>query len=46
MATGGISRKLPVPRFLYRLFFPIDLAFSRWVPRLLASFFTITLTRR
>src|SRR6266446_7162933 len=32
MATGGISRKLPVPRFLYRLFFPIDLAFSRWVP--------------
>jgi len=46
MATGGFSRKLPVPRFLYRLFFPIDLAFSRWVPRLLASFFTITLTRR
>jgi SAM-dependent methyltransferase len=46
MATGGIPRKLPVPRFLYRLFFPIDLAFSRWVPRLLASFFTITLTRR
>jgi SAM-dependent methyltransferase len=46
MATGGISRKLPVPRFLYRLLFPIDLAFSRWVPQLLASFFTVTLTRR
>ena len=35
MATAGISRKLPVPRFLYRLLFPIDVAFSRWVPQLL-----------
>jgi len=46
MVTGGISRKLPVPRFLYRGLFPIDLAFSRCLPRLCASFFTITLTRR
>src|SRR6266581_2009406 len=29
MATGGISHKLPVPRFLYQTLFPIDLAFSR-----------------
>src|SRR5207249_12280098 len=46
IVTGGISRKLPVPRFLYRGLFPIDLAFSRCLPRLCASFFTITLTRR
>jgi len=46
MVTGGISHKLPIPHFLYRALFPIDLALSRWFPRLLASFFTITLTRR
>jgi SAM-dependent methyltransferase len=46
MATGGISHRLPVPRFLYRALFPIDLALSRSLPRLCASFFTITLTRR
>jgi len=46
MATGGISCRLPVPHFVYRVFFPIDLAFSRSFPHLLASFFTITLTRR
>jgi SAM-dependent methyltransferase len=46
MATGGISHRLPVPRFLYRALFPIDLALSRSFPRLCASFFTITLTRR
>jgi SAM-dependent methyltransferase len=46
MATGGISRRLPVPSFLYRAFFPIDLTLSRCFPRLCASFFTLTLTRR
>jgi SAM-dependent methyltransferase len=46
MATGGISHRLPVPRFLYRVLFPIDLAISRCFPRLCASFFTLTLTRR
>ncbi len=46
MATGGISRRLPVPCFLYRAFFPVDLALSRYFPRLCASFFTVTLTRR
>jgi SAM-dependent methyltransferase len=46
MTTGGISHRLPVPRFLYRALFPIDLALSRSFPRLCASFFTITLTRR
>ncbi len=46
MITGGISRKLPVPHFLYRAVFPIDLALSRYFPRLCASFFSVTLTRR
>jgi len=46
MATGGISRKLPVPRSLYRVFFLADLALSRQFPRFCATFFTATLTRR
>lgn len=46
MVTGGISHKLPVPSFLYRGLFPVDLALSRCFPRLCASFFTVTLTRR
>jgi hypothetical protein len=46
MATGGISRRLPVPNFLYRTFFSVDLALSRYFPHLFASFFTIILTRR
>src|SRR4029453_3378638 len=46
MCTGGISHRLPIPRFLYRALFPIDRAFSHYFPRLCASFFTIILTRR
>ena len=46
MITGGISHRLPIPHFLYRALFPVDLAFSRYFPRLCASFFTITVTRR
>src|SRR5436309_3919595 len=46
MATGGISRTLPLPHFLYRTLFPMDLAFSRYFPHTCASFFTVTLTRR
>jgi SAM-dependent methyltransferase len=45
-ATGGISRRIPIPNAIYRLFFLIDLWLSRLLPRLLASFFTITLTRK
>jgi SAM-dependent methyltransferase len=46
IVTGGISHKLPVPRFLYRMLFPVDLAVSRRFPRACAAFFTVTLTRR
>ena len=46
MATGGISRKIPLPTFAYRFIFHLDLILSRMLPQTLASFFTITLTRR
>src|SRR5437762_1333906 len=46
MATGGISRRLPVPRFLYRMLFFVDLALSRRFQHFCAAFFTATLTRR
>jgi SAM-dependent methyltransferase len=46
MTTGGISRKLPIPHFLYRALFSTDLAISRRFPGFCAAFFTVTLTRR
>ena len=46
MATGGFSHRLPIPRFLYRILFRVDLAVSRRFASLCASFFTVTLTRR
>ena len=46
MVTGGISRRLPFPHFLYRLFFPVDLFFSYRFSGWCAAFFTVTLTRR
>ena len=46
MATGGISRRLPFPHLLYRLFFPVDLFLSYRFSGLCAAFFTVTLTRR
>jgi hypothetical protein len=46
MATGGISRRLPVPHFLYRALFSMDLAISRRFPGFFAAFFTVVLTRR
>ena len=46
MATGGISHKFPIPTWLYRGFFTVDLYLSRRFPRLCASFFSIVLPRR
>jgi hypothetical protein len=46
MATGGIAHNLPVPHFLYRMLFPVDLALSRRFPHFCAAFFTVILTRR
>lgn len=45
-ATGGISHRLPIPHFVFRGLFESDLWFSRIAPRLAASFFTVTLTRK
>jgi hypothetical protein len=46
MATGGISRRLPIPSLIYRALFRFDMMISRMLPKLFASFVTITLTRR
>ena len=46
MATGGISRRLPMPHFVYRRLFLADLAISRRFPGFCAAFFTVVLTRR
>ncbi len=46
MATGGISSRLPIPHFVYRRLFLVDLAISRRFPVFCAAFFTVTLTRR
>lgn len=46
MATGGISRRLPIPAPLYKILFRLDMVLSRIFPNALASFFTITLTRK
>lgn len=45
-ATGGISRRIPIPGPLYRALFAADLALSRRFPRLYSSFFTIKLETR
>jgi SAM-dependent methyltransferase len=45
MVTGGISHRMPVPGFLYRMLFRVDLALSRRFPSFCAAFFTVTLTR-
>jgi len=45
MATGGISRTLPIPHFVYRWLFSVDLAMSRRFPGFCAAFFTVALTR-
>ncbi len=46
MATGGISRRLLIPAPVYKTLFRIDMTLSRMMPKLLASFFTIELTRK
>lgn len=46
MATGGISRKLPIPRFLYRQLLRWDLRIASKFPRALSSFFILKLTKK
>jgi len=46
MATGGISRSLPIPGMVYRPLFAVDRFLACAAPRLFASFFIIRLTAR
>ncbi|MCA2407466.1 class I SAM-dependent methyltransferase [Rhizobium leguminosarum bv. viciae 248] len=46
MATGGISKKFPVPGWAYKPYFKIDKAMSRTLPKLFASFFTVCLVSK
>ncbi len=45
MATGGISRTIPLPAALYRSFFGLDAALATALPDWFAAFFTIVLRR-
>lgn len=45
-ASGGIAHRIPMPFWIYRIFFALDLGLSRRFPRAFAAFFTITLTRK
>ncbi|MBC7939433.1 MAG: class I SAM-dependent methyltransferase [Chitinophagaceae bacterium] len=44
MLTGGISRRLPIPRWLYKPICSIDCRLATIAPRLFASFFVVELT--
>lgn len=44
--TGGMKTKIPLPLPFYKLFFQIDLKVSRLFPRLAASFFVMSLTKK
>jgi hypothetical protein len=44
--TGGISRKLPVPTFLYKFLFTIDAFLAKRFPKLCASFFIVQLKKK
>lgn len=44
--TGGMKTRIPMPLLLYKLFFHIDLKVSRLLPRIAASFFVMSLTRK
>ncbi len=46
MFTGGISRRIPVPGFLYRLLYRADYFLAQRFPKIFASFFILTLTTR
>lgn len=43
MATGGISRILPIPGWIYRPFFKLDRFLARTFPKVFASFFSARL---
>ena len=46
MATGGISRRVPIPHFLYKILFGLDVIMAGAFPRVFSSFFIVRLTKR
>jgi len=46
MATGGISRRIPLPNWIYRILLWFDLKLSVAFPRQCSAFFILTLTRK
>jgi SAM-dependent methyltransferase len=46
MATGGISRRFPIPSSVYKPFFKIDRAIANAMPKLFASFFVVELINK
>ena len=45
MATGGISRRIPIPRRLFSILFRLDFMLARKFPVVFSSFFVLKLTR-
>ncbi len=46
MATGGMSMKIPIPHFLYKVLFWIDIYIAKTFPGIFSSFFIIKLVKR
>ena len=46
MATGGISRRIPIPHFLYRALFGLDKVLAKTFPRIFSSFFIMRLVKK
>ncbi len=46
MVTGGISRIIPVPKWIYRPYFVLDRLLARHLPKIFASFFSVRLVAK
>ena len=46
MATGGISRRIPIPHLLYKSIFGLDLWLARTFPEAFSSFFIMKLRKK
>ncbi len=46
MITGGISRRLPVPGFVYRLILAADIFLADRFPKIFSSFFILEMTKK
>lgn len=46
MLTGGISRIIPIPKWIYRPYFILDQILARYLPKIFASFFSVRLVAK